>query len=293
MRYATEWGDQFFPAAGHDTDYYSIHYYEPGDSMKGEFAAEYFQRAAMVIAENLERKLGGVFNVMAKHQVKIPIALDEWRLSVPGNTPLPVWLDVPESTTMEQVGSMGSASSMLSAVSEATIFNLMQRHPAELRMSNRTLLYAYLGGTLGINREHVVSTPTALMMEMYATRDRCRSLAVDVQGDTFDVPSKAGFQGVQHAPYIDVSVRQHPDGRVDVFLVNRNLVDSISARIAASGGAPPAQVEITTLASEKITDWNTFENPTRVAPRTSAAAASDGKIAIDLPPHSVTSNVDS
>ncbi len=111
---------------------------------------------------------------------------------------------------------------------------------------------------------------------------------MDVTSDTFDVPPKAGFPGVQRAPYIDASARRHPDGRVDVFLVNRNLVEGIHTQVAASGGGPSAKVEMTVLASEKITDWNTFENPTRVAPRTFTVAARDGKVAIDLPPHSVT-----
>jgi alpha-N-arabinofuranosidase len=183
---------------------------------------------------------------------------------------------------------MGSAISMVNAVSEAAVYNLMQRRPADFGLASRTLLYAYLAGLLSTDREHVVFTPAALILEMYATWDRCRSLEVEVRSDTFDVPPKAGFPGVQRASYVDVSARRHPDDRVDVFLVNRDLVESIHTEVAASGGVLPAKVAMTSLASKKITDWNTFENPTRVAPQTSTVVARDGRVTIDLPPHSVT-----
>ena len=288
VRYATEWGDQFLPVAGHDADYYSVHFYEPGDSMKGDVTLEDFERAAMVIAEDLSQRLESVFKVMEKHQTKIPLALDEWRMSFAEKVPLPAIVGLPASTPITQLGSMGSVLSMIQAVGDAGIYNLMQRRPTVFGLASHTLPYGYLAGLLGLNRDHVVLTPAALMLEMYATHDRCQSLATDVISEKFDVPPKGGFPGVMQAPYIDVSARRHPSGRIDVFLVNRNLTETIRMETATSGGAPPADVEAIVLASEKITDWNTFENPTRVMPRKFTAAAYDGKITIELPPHSVT-----
>ncbi len=289
LRYFVNWGTEFLPAAGKEADYYAIHYYEPGDTMKSDYTPEEFQSAAMVISEDLDRKLKPVFQLMDRNGRRIPIALDEWRMTVADNAPPGTALVLPpQVTTPAQMAQLGPAVSLLNAVSEATVFNMMQRRPADFALASRTILYAYLIGMLGSNRDQVVFSPAARMMELYATRDRCQSLATEVDSATFDVPPKAGFAGAKGAAYVDVSARQHPDGKVVVFLINRSLHQPLAVEVGASGAALPASAEATTLSSDKVTDWNTFQEPDRVGLRASQVASSDGKFRLTIPPHSVT-----
>jgi alpha-L-arabinofuranosidase len=152
---------------------------------------------------------------------------------------------------------------------------------------SRTILYAELIGIMGINRDQVVYSPVADMLQLYATHERCDSLSVDVDTDTFDVPPKAGFAGATGAPYVDVSARRHPDGSVDVFLVNRSLTSNIPVTLAAAGGAPVREARVSMLAADKLVAWNTFANPNRVSVQNSSVTPEDGKLHIVLPPYSV------
>lgn len=289
LRYLPGWGADFLPLAGGEADYYAFHYYEPGDTMKGEYTAEDFQRAAMVIAEDIARKLQGVFRVMDEKGKRIPLAFDEWRLSAPDNAPPGAALDTPPGETSRlKVAAMGPATSVVQAVGEAAVYNMMQRQPSDFGLSSRTILYAYAAGIMGHTRDQVVLSPAALMLQMYATRERCDALGADVVSDTFDVPPKAGLEGTRAAKYIDASVRRCGKGRTDVFLVNRHLSSPIEVQVVSPGGETPADAEVTTLASEKPTDWNTYETPHRVALKTSRGSWAGGRVQLTLPPHSVT-----
>jgi len=126
------------------------------------------------------------------------------------------------------------------------------------------------------------------MLQMYATRDACDSLAADVVSDRFDVPPKAGFAGAQGAAYVDTSARRHPDGTVDVFLVNRSLEKAIPVMLGATGGEVGKTAKLSVLSADKLTAWNTFEKPDRVVVHTSEAQPHDGKLEVTLPPYSVT-----
>ena len=289
LRYIFDWGSQFLPAAGKESDYYAIHYYDPGDTMKSGYTAEDFHHAAMVIAEDLDHKLQGVFAVMDKTGHRMPIALDEWRLSTPDKAPEGTFLDIPGGIdSPAKLATLGPATSQLQAVGEAAVYNLMQRKPKDFGLSSRTILYAYLIGIMGITRDQVVFSPAAYMLQMYSTHDACDSLATDVVTDHFDVPPKAGFAGAQGAAYVDTSARRHPNGTVDVFLVNRSLEKAIPVTVAAAGGSLDKTAQLSVLSADKLTAWNTFEKPDRVVIRTSQAQPRDGKLEITLPPYSVT-----
>jgi alpha-L-arabinofuranosidase len=293
LRYMANWGTDFFPVAGKETNYYAIHYYEPGDSMNGTYSAEDFQRAATVIAEDLDRKLIPVFQVMKKNGLHIPIALDEWRMSGPkkDGPPGAVVNYNPKGQSPADwagLGRTGSVVSLLNALSEAPVYNLMQRRPNDFGLSSRTILYAYAMGLFGINRDTVVFTPAAYMVQLYSTRDRCDSLAIDVNSPKFDVPPRAGFEGAMGAATLDVSARKHPDGKVDVFFVNRDLVHPIAVEITVAGGTTPSTVEVDTLSSENVTDWNTFDDPDHVTVHKSPITAKDRTLRIVLPAHSIS-----
>jgi alpha-L-arabinofuranosidase len=291
LRYGFDWGKQFLPVAGKDADYYSIHYYEPGDSVHNQVSADDFNRASMVIAEDLFRKLQPIFTIMGHVGKRIPIALDEWSLKMPDKLPADDVPDIPAGlNSPEQLGLYGPVVTLLQAVGEAGVYNQMQRHPRDFGLSSLTILYAYSIGVIGIDREKVVTSPVGLMLEQYSTHDRCLSLQTEVEGPTFDAPTVGDFAGVKGANVIDTSSRVHPDGKsVDVFVINRDLSRDMEVSFQFPGKKVHGDVEVSTLASPKLSDWNTFDQPNRVKLSVFASPVGDSPVfARTFPPHSVS-----
>ena len=114
---------------------------------------------------------------------RYPIAFDEWSLKIENeNKPAPLPI---ANVELAQLGMHLGALSLRHALAEATIYNLMHRYPADFVLGSRSLFYAYLVGLITIRRDRALTTPGALMMQLYSTRDRCQSLRTDVESGTF------------------------------------------------------------------------------------------------------------
>jgi alpha-N-arabinofuranosidase len=288
VRYMPDWNAQVLKEAGWLIDYYSLHYYAP-EEVQGH-SGEEVNQATLAIAEGLKRKVDTLWKQMeqfAPGGVKYPIALDEWSLKVDKETtppPLPV-----TNVELAQLGLHMAAASLRQALAEATIFNLMHRYPGAFVLGSRSLLYAYLVGLITIRRDRAIASPVALMMEQYATHDRCQSLETQVQSDTFTTKAmNPGFPEVKDARYLDVSSRLHSDRRtVDVFVVNRNLSQSINCTIRFEGASVASNVEVETLTAQDLNATNTFAEPDRVVLNRQSAVVTDGSISYTFPPHAL------
>lgn len=93
--------------------------------------------------------------------------------------------------------------------------------------------------------------------------------------------------GARAAAYVDALVRRPPEGKIDVFVVNRSLKDGIPVTVTAAGGSPAGAAQVSVLSADKPTVWNTFGQPNRVVVRTLQAQPREGKLELLLPPYSV------
>jgi len=165
----------------------------------------------------------------------------------------------------------------------------MQRRPKDFALANRTILYAYTAGMVGIGRDQVVESPPALSLELYSTYDHCQALNVETAGPTFDVAASGSYAGAKGANLVDASARIGSDSKtLEVFLVNRDLQKDIDTTVRLSGGQTEGPVEMATLNASTLTEWNSFENPDRVKIEHSQPAISHGDLGILLPAHSVS-----
>lgn len=288
VRYLPDWNAEVMKESGPQIDYYSLHYYAPED-VAGHTSAEVDQ-ATMVISEDLQRKVDKLWAQMkqfAPNGKRYPIAFDEWSLKVEKET-TPPKLPI-TNVELPQLGLHMGALSLRFALAEATIYNLMQRYPGDFVLGSRSLLYAYLIGLITIRRDRALTTPGALMMQLYSTRDRCQALKNQVESGTFSTKAmNPGFPEVKDAKYLDVSSRIHSDGKtVDVFVVNRNLSQAVASTIKFAGAdiGPNIQVEI--LTSPELNAVNTFAEPNRVVIERKQASLEGGVLNYSFPAHSL------
>lgn len=291
LRYTFDWNEEVLPAAGRDISYYSIHDYAPED-VRG-LSTRDLDRAAMVKAENLSAKIEGLFQLMERYVPggrHIPIALDEWAVNLPRDAPPDASPKPPAGLKKPfEIGLYGSAGTLRDAVAGAAVYNLMQRRPKDFALANRTILYAYMAGMIGIGRDKVVESPPALSLELYSTYDHCQGLNVETAGPTFDVAPNGSYAGAKGANLVDASARIGSDGQtLEVFLVNRDLEKDIETTVRLSRGTLDGPVEMATLNAPSLTDWNSFENPDRVKIERSRLALSQGDVQVHLPAHSVS-----
>jgi alpha-L-arabinofuranosidase len=292
IRYLFDWNKETLPLAGRTMDAYSVHHYNPQEDIKDLNAAD-VNRAVMVSAEDLGAKLDRLHQQMkafAPESKVFPVALDEWAVGLPDKTPEGASAKPPAGIKdPSYLGLYGSLLTVRDAVAEAAVYNLMQRRPKDFALSTRTIVYAYMVGLVGIGRDRVVASPPALSVELYATRDRCESLEVSVQGPTFDVAPKGGYLGAKDANLLDVSARLHPDGKTSVvFVVNRDTEKDIPGNVRLSGGVVNGPVDLAIVAGDDLLAWNSFDHPERVKIERSQVPVDNNEMRYRFPAHSIS-----
>lgn len=292
VRYLADWNREVLPLASLTMDDYSVHHYNPEDDAKGLSAAE-MNRAAMVSAEDLSGKLDRLHQQMKDFSSggKIyPVALDEWAVNLPKNPPEGAAPKPPPGIKdPKAVGLYGTLLSLRDAVAEGAVYNLMQRRPGDFGLATRTIVYAYMLGLIGIGRDRVVASPSALSVELFATRDPCESLEAGVEGPTFDVAPKGGYLGAKNASLLDVSARLHRDGKtVAVFVVNRETEKEIPASVRLMGGGAAPLAELAVVWSDNLLEWNSFAEPERVKIKRFELPVENGELRHTFPAHSIS-----
>jgi alpha-N-arabinofuranosidase len=295
VRYHVDWTKGLLQEAGGDIDLLAIHYYEPND-VKDADSLDQVNAICMAVSDDLNEKLDELLDNVRKYAPegkRIPIALDEWATWVNGGPQPPTREGIPANLAIPRdLGLYCAAETMRTALAEAGIMNLLQRRPDDFALGCKTLLYAYLSGEIGVRRDAVVASPCALMMGLYSTHDTCQALQTEVESASFRfqaIRPRPGSAAQREAYCLDASARIHPDGKtVDVFVVNRNLKDDVPCRLEWIGGEVPSDVEVHTLNSADIYDWNTFDKPDTIRIKTQQIPSQGPGLDYSFPAHSVT-----
>lgn len=104
-----------------------------------------------------------------------------------------------------------------------------------------------------------------------------------VESPTYDVA------GMGQVPYLDVAGTLSPDGRIALFILNRDLVKSHAVEIHWQDLAPAKLLNSTILTGNDLKAFNTFESPKRVAPQTfDQPSTVGGRTSFEVPARSYT-----
>ena len=109
-------------------------------------------------------------------------------------------------------------------------------------------------------------------------------LNLQVESPTYEVSN------LGQVPYVDVAGTMNPqDGKVAIFLLNRDLSKSRVVEINWQDKTPGQVLVSTTLTGNDLKAFNTFERPQKVGPQPFAKpTAVNGRTKLELPPRSYT-----
>jgi alpha-N-arabinofuranosidase len=198
---------------------------------------------------------------------KVALVVDEW-----GG-----WYDVEPGTNP---GFLYQQNTMRDAMIAGVSLNIFNNHCDRVRMANLAQTVNVLQAVVLTEGERMIVTPTYHVMEMYTVHHDALLLPVSVQGGAYAV-------GEGSLPAISVSASRDRSGVTHISLVNIDAGHSQDVALEMRGVAF-SSVSGRVLASGKVQDHNTFDDPARVKPAEFRGARLDGRnLHVQLPPCSV------
>ena len=198
---------------------------------------------------------------------RVALVVDEW-----GG-----WYDVEPNTNP---GFLYQQNSIRDAILAGMTLNIFNNHAERVRMANLAQTINVLQAVVLTNEEKMILTPTYHVMEMYNVHHDATLLPVDVKTGDY-------VFGAEKLPAISASASKDQAGITHISLVNidANKAQEVTIDIR---GAKFSAVTGRILTSEKVQDFNSFEQPARIKPSAfKDASLTGGALKVKLPAHSV------
>ncbi len=252
----------------------ALHHYSVIDWNKKSSATafteqEYF--TTMQQASLMEELIQKHTAVMDKYdpQKKVALVVDEW-----GG-----WYEVEPGTNP---GFLYQQNTMRDAMIAGVTLNIFQNHADRVRMANLAQTINVLQAVILTKEEKIILTPTYHVLEMYAVHQDATVLPLELQSNDYAM-------GNDKLKAISASASIDQRGLIHITLVNIDSKNSQEVTINIKGTkTKPTSVVGRILSSEKLQDHNTFENPTKIAPKVYLGASLNlDVLKAKLPPFSV------
>ena len=207
--------------------------------------------------------------VMDKYdpEKKVTLSVDEWgawHAPLPGSNP---------AFLVQQ-------NSIRDAILASLNLNIFARHADRVRMANIAQMINVLQAMILTDKEKLVLTPTYYVFKMYVPFQDAISVHV-----SFD--AGAYTHGSVTLPRVDAIAAKAADGKLLLEITNLDagnpaIIDAALAGITAkSAGAE-------TLTGAAVDSINTFDSPTSVVPKPTAAEIQNDRLSLTVEPRSVT-----
>jgi alpha-L-arabinofuranosidase len=251
----------------------SMHYYTLAGPWRHKGSAtvfgedEYFKAmSACLRMEEIVRKHSAIMD-RYDPQKRISLVVDEWGIwtdAEPGSNPAFLY----------------QQNSLRDALIAATTLNIFNNHADRIKMANLAQTVNVLQALILTDKDKILLTPTYHVFDLYKVFQNAHSLAIQLVAPDY---SYAGGK----IPAMNASAARDSDGVVHIALVNLDPVKRTSVRVNL-GGVPFSGVQGQLLTASKFNDYNSFEQPGRVAPAAFDGAKKDGAdLVAELPPMSV------
>ncbi len=207
--------------------------------------------------------------IMDKYDPKKKIALvvDEW-----GG-----WYDVEPGTNG---AFLFQQNTMRDAVLAGATLNIFNNHAERVRMANIAQIVNVLQSVILTDGPKMLLTPTYHVMEMYNVHQDATMLPITLQ--------TADYQfGKEKLPAVSASASKDKNGLIHISLTNidANKTQEVTINLR---GTSASTVSGRVLASGKVQDYNSFDQPEKVKPANfTGAMLKNGILTVKMPPASV------
>jgi alpha-N-arabinofuranosidase len=250
----------------------SIHHYSVINWGNKGFATdftedEYFR--TMEQAYRIEAMIAGNSEVMDKYdpQKKVALVVDEW-----GG-----WYETEPGTNRDFLYQQNS---MRDAMIAGYTLNVFNNHCDRVRMANLAQCINVLQAVILTNEEKMVLTPTYHVMEMYNVHQNALMLPITVTSNDY-------VSGEKKLKAVSASASKDKTGAIHISLVNIDAHSEQEVTIDL-GDINANSVKGRILHSDKLQDYNSFDNPQKVKPAVFNNATLNGhSLSVKIPPFSV------
>jgi len=198
---------------------------------------------------------------------KVALIVDEW-----GG-----WYDVEPGTNG---AFLYQQNTMRDAMIAGLTLNIFNNHCERVRMANIAQCINVLQAVILTNEEKIVLTPTYHVMEMYNVHQDALMLPVEITTNDYVL-------GDNKLKAVSVSASKDKAGLVHISLTNidGNKAQDVSIDL---GGLAVKSVTGRILRSDRLQDYNSFDNPEKVKPAVfNGAAISGSTLTLKMPAFSV------
>lgn len=198
---------------------------------------------------------------------KIALVVDEW-----GG-----WYATQEG---ENVGALYQQNTMRDAVLAGATMNIFNNHADRVRMANLAQCVNVLQAVILTDKAKMILTPTYHVMEMYKVHQDAKLIPIKYDSPLYRYNGKA-------IPALSVSASKDSNGLVHISMVNVDAKKENKITIDLKEfGVKSVSGKI--LTSEKLQDYNSFEDPTKIQPADyKGFKIKKGKLIVTIPPFSV------
>lgn len=228
---------------------------------------QYF--ATMQTALKMEELVTKHSDIMDKYdpENKVALIVDEW-----GG-----WYDVEEGTNP---GFLYQQNTMRDAMIAGTTLNIFNNHSKRVKMANLAQTVNVLQAVILTENEKMLLTPTYHVMKMYTVHHDAQLLPMTINSPSYT-------HNGEKLPALSASASKDKNGLIHISLVNIDSkkehkieIDMLELGIKNVTG--------TILASTKLQDHNTFDNPSKIKPAVfKGFETKKGKLEITIPAFSV------
>ena len=169
---------------------------------------------------------------------------------------------------------------MRDAMIAGTTLNIFNNHCDRVRMANLAQIINVLQSVILTKEEKILLTPTYHVMEMYNVHQDATMLPITLNCNDYTM-------GKEKLKAISASASMDKNGVTHISLVNIDANKEQEVNINISG-ANYASVTGRILTSDKLQDYNSFENPNKIKPVIfNQAILSKNSLKLKMPPFSV------
>lgn len=203
---------------------------------------------------------------------RIGMFVDEWG----------AWYEVEQGAPGD---SLYQQNSLRDAVLAGLTFHIFHEHNDRVKMANIAQTVNVLQAMLLTSSDKLLLTPTYHVFEMYQVHQDATRLRVDLQSPAYS--RKTAEHGDRSMPAVSISASRDKDGVVHVSMVNAHATSAVNVACEIPGVTATAATG-RILTADKLDAHNTFDAPEAVKPADfDGAKIADGKLTVELPPHSV------